>query len=813
MSGFLSFNRLVDSTPASLKKKLKMTFLFKRFLPLIAISTLLPSALADEVISFDLVRTSAGTLEARMPYESSNSVRVGDRLELSSDDGYEFGLEISKTSYSELGNRIIHATTDAGGKALLVVGKDGELIGSITEMGERHQISTSADGQRQITKEGYSGYEKKIDDGGLAPKAQIPEQIIDLELDELEVGYSQAPIMNAEPSSDVIYPTYKTGTAKISVLMYYDDSMSNPLSAIDFITQVANDVYADSGASIQIDIVGTKSLDIDDEASHYDLKSAMSVGEAPFEEIESDRRFFEADLVYLLRETEAPDGEDPCGIASYGVYKQRHWSASYTGLVQWAPRNGGGAYCSDLSFAHELGHNLGAAHNREDLTDEGELKYGAYSYSYGRTVPSRWRTVMGYVIDGYEPYVALFSSPDLTCQGDPCGKPASSADSADNVSTFHSTGHLIASNEGPFAYEAVSTYASRKGESACTTSDDEAGFWTGVVLRNQSPLPVELVSTHFKRSNGSYVVYEHDADERVAQPESITGAGFCRAEEDAPIFGTTYTEGFMRYRHPETGAIVETETHEAASDFDGEYRQVRVALGQGGSVSGNPSRSARLGSSQTFTFTPESGYELSGIQSNCSGRRSGNSYTVDVDQDNCFVEATFQAVAQEATLRLSIEGPKTGESYSGIGTLRGWAVAEEGIDYVEIYIDGAFYQNAPYGGRRGDVGNIFPEIEGSKDSGFALAFNYNNLSVGNHTLKAVAVTDNGRQLEQTSQFSVTKFHKNYIRPSDNVDLNSAVCSVQDDEISVIDALIDGRVYDISMKWRSSDQGFEIYEIR
>ncbi len=52
---------------------------------------------------------------------------------------------------------------------------------------------------------------------------------------------------------------------------------------IDFITQVANDAFADSGAKIKIDIVGTKALDIDDEASHMDLRLAMDEGEAPFE--------------------------------------------------------------------------------------------------------------------------------------------------------------------------------------------------------------------------------------------------------------------------------------------------------------------------------------------------------------------------------------------------------------------------------------------------------------------------------------------------------------------------------------------------
>jgi hypothetical protein len=81
------------------------------------------------------------------------------------------------------------------------------------------------------------------------------------------------------------------------------------------------------------------------------------------------------------------------------------------------PSNGIDEYCGDLTFAHEIGHNLGAAHNREELTDDGEVSSGAYSFSHGRTVPGIFRTVMGYTIDGNEPQAALFSSPELFCAG------------------------------------------------------------------------------------------------------------------------------------------------------------------------------------------------------------------------------------------------------------------------------------------------------------------------------------------------------------------------------------------------------------
>ena len=125
-------------------------------LSLLFVSVIAPS-IADDFVSFDLVRQSSGSLEARMPYEVSTAIREGDRLELVSADGYDFGLNVSKTTYSPLGNRIIHASTDGGGKAIIVMDNSGGLLGTIAEFGQRHQISTSANGQRRIFKEGYLG--------------------------------------------------------------------------------------------------------------------------------------------------------------------------------------------------------------------------------------------------------------------------------------------------------------------------------------------------------------------------------------------------------------------------------------------------------------------------------------------------------------------------------------------------------------------------------------------------------------------------------------------------------------------------------
>ena len=163
--------------------------------------------------------------------------------------------------------------------------------------------------------------------------------------------------------------------------------------------------------------------------------------------------------------------------------------------------------------------------------------------------------------------------------------------------------------------------------------------------------------------------------------------------------------------------------------------------------------------------------------------------------------------------RVALEEPVASEIHMGIGNIRGWAVASDGITKVEIWIDGAYAFDAPYGGERTDVGSAFPDIDGSVSSGFAAAFAYSNLSVGSHSITAVAYTGSGETKESTKQFEVVGFPNPYIAASGAVDLDAASCSVSSDEISLVDALVEGDVYDLTLKWRTAEQGFEIIEIR
>ena len=141
--------------------------------------------------------------------------------------------------------------------------------------------------------------------------------------------------------------------------MYYDDSMSDATSRIDFVTSIANDAFSASNTGITVNIVAAKSVSIDDEATLSEVLSAMGEAEAFAAHIDAHRSSYpRRDLVYAIKDSE-PDDEDSCGVAyrgfpvDYGPYRK-----AYEGTVLWDTAASDGSTCNDLTFAHEVGHNM-----------------------------------------------------------------------------------------------------------------------------------------------------------------------------------------------------------------------------------------------------------------------------------------------------------------------------------------------------------------------------------------------------------------------------------------------------------------------
>jgi hypothetical protein len=176
-----------------------------------------------------------------------------------------------------------------------------------------------------------------------------------------------------------------------------------------------------------------------------------------------------------------------------------------------------------------------------------------------------------------------------------------------------------------------------------------------------------------------------------------------------------------------------------------------------------------------------------------------------------YIWVTEAAEPEAPSFELVLEEPVNGAVHSGVGNVRGWAIASEGITKVDIYIDGELFQSAPYGGNRADVGAAFPDIDGSSSSGFSLAYNYGALDVGEHTLVARAQTRTGQILESSSTFNSIRAGQEFIAGADAVDLSGASCSInQGRSIKVEDIIIDGGgPWDAFLEWQPAAQAFEV----
>ena len=67
--------------------------------------------------------------------------------------------------------------------------------------------------------------------------------------------------------------------------------------------------------------------------------------------------------------------------------------------------------------------------------------------------------------------------------------------------------------------------------------------------------------------------------------------------------------------------------------------------------------------------------------------------------------------------------------------------------------------------------------------------------------------------ESFAEFELVCSDSPFITGGDAVTLDNASCVVEVDQISIVDATVDGAILDLLLKWRTAEQGFEIVEIR
>jgi peptidyl-Asp metalloendopeptidase len=309
------------------------------------------------------------------------------------------------------------------GSEVTLVMKDRLLVGNVSFPGGRFQIRFLEDGIHRIREVDPSGYPKERDPIPILTGEDLAEPVP--EKKELSVSFQKLflPLILKPPVVDVMVGYTQAVRAAAG-----GTSAINALIALA--VSETNTGFDNSGVAQRINLVHTLEASYSEAFFDWDstLDRLQGTNDGFMDQVHPLRDAYRADLVVLL----VNDGEF-CGQGYLMETPAKSFASWAFSLVNWECATG------NYSLAHEMGHNMGCEHDRDNAGG-----FGSYPYSFGYQAPDQsFRTIMAYDCLGGCPRINYWSNPEVFYNGRPTGVVFSSPFSADNRRSLNNTAPFV----------------------------------------------------------------------------------------------------------------------------------------------------------------------------------------------------------------------------------------------------------------------------------------------------------------------------------------------------------------------------------
>ena len=401
-----------------------------------------------------VVRRERASTWHRADISEEHAVRaiVTGEMAVSAPDGEPIRLRYQRHFEHPNGNWTWIGRNEHGGEAVVTFGENA-VFGSIPRRdGEELRLATSG---------GHSWVVEPDPNRQHHSDTKRPDYLVPPEL---------AKTMGSEPvAAAAVAEALATSavTTTVDVALGYTPGFASELGGnsqavtrLQHLVDLTNQAYANSGIGARIRLVravavtyadATDNNDALAQLSGYDSETGYIPVDPAFNALRAARDQYGADLVSLVRRFRTPQNQG-CGVA---------WliGANQTGISNSDAPWGYSVVSDDLdrgdldetddktyvcrkeTLAHELGHNMGQAHNSED--SDGTSGVHSYSYGYREASTTGFFTVMAYrLADSSQKPIRYFASPSVLDQES--GRPTGVANASDNARSMAQTMPLVA---------------------------------------------------------------------------------------------------------------------------------------------------------------------------------------------------------------------------------------------------------------------------------------------------------------------------------------------------------------------------------